>query len=164
MPSTEVCSHCKGPLSRVIVDSVQASHGDIRVSMRNIPMDQCSNCGKRQFPHGDIHLRFMKTVGSNGELKYAHRKGFFSKTFLCCNCKAELNGQPQTTVFPFAVQPDSGEPVQVEIAAPTYTCMCGTKQFEASATEFIALAQAVAAAVKSAEDSSSSASRPAAAH
>jgi hypothetical protein len=129
--------------------------------MRGIPMDQCSSCGKRQFPHEDVHLRFMKTVGSNAELKYAHRKGFFSKTFVCCSCKAELNGQPQPTTFSFAVAPDMGEPVQVEIVAPTYTCMCGTRQFEASATEFLALAQALAAAVKQAEDSSSSATRPA---
>ena len=163
MPSTEVCSHCKGQLSRVIVDSVQASHGDIRVTLHRIPMDQCASCGKRQFPHGPFHLTFMDTVGSNKELKYARRKGFFSKTYICCNCKAEMNGPPQSGEWSFAMLPSTGEPIQVAIEAPTYLCMCGTRQFAASPTEFIALAQAVAAAVKSAENSSS-ASRPATAH
>ncbi len=122
------CKKCNAETQRTHVDGAEGASGNIRVTARNVPVEQCPSCGARQFPMQSFLQGFLQEIGFKHELRCARSKGLFHKTEVCCQCGAELRELPQTRKFTMNVLTDT-TPLELQIEAPSYACMsCGTTQ------------------------------------
>jgi Zn finger protein HypA/HybF involved in hydrogenase expression len=111
------------------VDRVEGSSGMVQVSLHNFPIERCPNCGARSFEIATFMTTVVRDFAMRAEIKHAKSKGFFHKTWVCCQCSQELKDSPMPRRFDMKRPLPDGTMLEIEINAPAHNCQsCGTAQ------------------------------------
>jgi hypothetical protein len=125
------CSQCHGDTELTIIGFADGEADPLRIRLKGLPLLACEK-GHRQFVRPQFPAELLQHLTQQDEpaLPSGEKKGFIIKHYLCEDCGAELEAEPDHLhTFSIGIELDDLDAFEVDLTMPVYKCTaCAREQ------------------------------------